>query len=56
MIYEYIEWNTEDLLSDYIHQHNGLIDTKEVKTEYDSAFYLVFGDNTKVKCSETLSN
>lgn len=56
MIYEYIEWNTEDLLSDYIHQHNGLIDTKEVKTEYDSAFYLVFGDKTKVKCSETLSN
>ena len=56
MIYEYIEWNTEDLLSDYIHQHKGLIDTKEVKTEYDSAFYLVFGDNTKVKCSETLSN
>ena len=56
MIYEYLEWNTEDLLSDYIHQHNGLIDTKEVKTEYDSAFYLVFGDNTKVKCSETLSN
>jgi hypothetical protein len=34
MIYEYIEWNTEDLLSDYIHQHKGLIDTKEVKTEY----------------------
>ena len=55
MIYEYIEWNTDDLLVDYINQHNGLIETTEAKTEYDSPFYLIFGDNTKVKCSDTLS-
>lgn len=55
MIYEYIEWNTDDLLADYINQHNGLIETTEAKTEYDSPFYLIFGDNTKVKCSDTLS-
>ena len=55
MIYEYIEWNTDDLLADYINQHNGLIDTAEAKSEFDSPFYLIFGDNTKVKCSDTLS-
>ena len=49
MIYEYIEWNTDDLLADYINQHNGLIDTAEAKSEFDSPFYLIFGDNTKVK-------
>lgn len=55
MIYEYIEWNTDDLLPDYIHQHSGLIETMEAKTEYDFPFYLIFGDGTKVKCSDTLS-
>ncbi len=54
MIYEYIEWNTNDLLGDYINQHNGLIETMEAKTEYDFPFYLIFGDGTKVKCSDTL--
>ncbi len=46
MIYEYIEWNTNDLLGDYINQHNGLIETMEAKTEYDFPFYLIFGDGT----------
>lgn len=55
MIYEYIEWNTDDLLGDYIKQHNGLIETMEAKTEYGSPFYLIFGDNTRIKCSDTLS-
>ena len=55
MIYEYIEWNTDDLLPDYINLHNGLIETMEIKTEYGSPFYLIFGDNTRVKCSDTLS-
>jgi hypothetical protein len=55
MIYEYIEWNTDDLLADYFNQHKALIETMEAKTEYGSPFYLIFADNTRVKCSDTLS-